>query len=525
MNPQADEAHAAVCGDAVLAGLDLVPVTFDDRDLFRSALSGLGEPISDASFAASLCWCGPLSIVHGVIENHLCLFSAADGDLSMMLPPLSVGDPARLGSAVDACFEIMNRANAAGPGVERSRIEYVSDEMLASIRDSDARQLSASPMPGDFVYSRQALVDLAGGPLKGKRKLRSRFLRENADITTADLTPDDVPECIELLELWRRAADKRHEGEANERLIGVDILRLRDEACTRRYLQIVDALGLGSMVVRVAGRLVGFTIGERLSPTMSVVAVEKTHPDFDGAPQYIYSEFCRTRLADTPEINAGDDWGIATLRFTKQSYRPTRMLDKNVLSCQPELVIPAPAASTVRLLTHGRPASRRPLRESVPGIAVRPARVSDAQAIFGVENHAFEHATDRFSIRQIRRLIANPRARVGVSELDGRVAGWCVALIRTHERWRSGRVYSVAVPADLAGRGIGRALLGFSLATLEREGIGRVYLEVRESNHAAIALYGSAGFTPLQRLPAYYGPGQHGLRMRRVTEPPADPIG
>jgi len=519
MNEQADEGHAAVYGSAVLADHDLVPVALDDRDLFHCAFSRLDEPISDASFAASYCWSVPLLLRRGVIEDHLCLFSAADGDLSMMLPPMSVGDPARLGSAIDACFEIMDRANAEGPGVERSRIEYVSDEMLTRIRESDARELSASPMPGDFVYSRDALVELAGGLLKGKRKLRSRFLRENADITTADLTPDDVPECVELLDVWRRAADRRHEGEANERLIGVDILRRRDETCTRRYLDIIDTLGLASMVVRVGGRLVGFTIAERLTPNMSVVCVEKTHPDFDGAPQFIYSEFCRTRLSDTPEINAGDDWGIASLRFTKQSYRPVRMLKKNVLTRQPELVLLAPAASTVRLLTHGRPASRRPLREPFPGVTVRPASIADARAIFGVENHAFEHGTDRFSIRQIRRLVANPRARVGVAEMEGRVVGWCVALIRTHVRWRSGRVYSVAVPSDLAGRGIGRALLNFSLDTLAREGIGRVYLEVRESNHAAIALYRSAGFAPLHRLASYYGQGHHGLRMRRITAP------
>lgn len=512
------EHHAcSVATDASLSS-----ITIDDQPLFAAALASLYEPISDASFTASLCWSEPLQLRKAIIEGHLCLFSAADGDLSMMLPPLPLSptEAWRLPDAVEACFAIMDQANADGPGVNRSRIEYVSEELTGRILGTTWMDLVQEPMHGDYVYPRDDLVELAGGDLKGKRKLRSKFLRENPDITTGPIRPEDIPECVRLLAQWREAADIRHEGEANERLMGVDILRERDEQSTIRFLELIEPLGLESMTVRVAGRLVGFTIGEWLSPTMGVVCVEKTEPGLAGAPQFIYSEFCRVNFAGATEINAGDDWGIASLRYTKTSYRPSRMLAKYTIARRPRLEMGSPETTIVRTLTQRRKVS--PVAEVTmqPNMTVRRATPEDASAIIAVENLAFTDESDRFSLGQIRRLIANPRARVGVAEIDGVIAGWCVGLIRSHLRWRSGRVYSVAVAPEMAGKGIGRALLNWSLDTLETEGVRRVYLEVRQSNQSAINLYASAGFVKIADLPAYYGPSVDGIRMRRIAAEP-----
>jgi ribosomal protein S18 acetylase RimI-like enzyme len=495
----------------------LRPLSIADRELMARAVGRMSDPISDHSFASLLCWSEPLMTSCAEIEGHLCVFSHADGDLSMLLPPVALDTSAspRLRACVAVCFDLMDAVNASGPGLSRSRIEYVSDEMLDAIRAGGVPDLSASPMPGDYVYPRRAMVELAGGPLKNKRKLRSRFLRENPDVTTARLTRGDIPECIELLGLWREAGDARHEGEANERLIGTDILRSRDEVFTRAMLERAEELGLKTMVVRSGGRLVGFTIGEMLTPTMAVVHVEKTHPGSVGAAQFIFSEFCRTELAGAEEINAGDDWGIPSLRFTKSSYRPTRLLSKSVLTRQPVPDTGAVEGGVVRTLTEGRRARATAGDLAGSGALIRDAGRDDARRIARVEQGAFDE-DDRFSMRQIQRLIVNPRARVLVAEIEGEVIGWSVTLIRSHRRWRSGRVYSVAVDPAHGGKGVGRDLLARAVSLLEEDGISRIYLEVREENLPAIGLYRSVGFEVLRRLGNYYGPGVSGLRMRRV---------
>jgi ribosomal-protein-alanine N-acetyltransferase len=50
---------------------------------------------------------------------------------------------------------------------------------------------------------------------------------------------------------------------------------------------------------------------------------------------------------------------------------------------------------------------------------------------------------------------------------------------------------------------------------LRDHGAGRVYLEVRTDNVAAIALYRKLGFAEIGWIDHYYAQGMHALRMMR----------
>ena len=63
---------------------------------------------------------------------------------------------------------------------------------------------------------------------------------------------------------------------------------------------------------------------------------------------------------------------------------------------------------------------------------------------------------------------------------------------------------NIIVAADRTRRGIARALLEEFVERLRREGVQRIHLEVRESNHAARALYASLAFTETGRRAQYY---------------------
>ena len=76
------------------------------------------------------------------------------------------------------------------------------------------------------------------------------------------------------------------------------------------------------------------------------------------------------------------------------------------------------------------------------------------------------------------------------------------------------------------GRGLGRHLLEACLDEIACHDVERVLLEVRESNHAAIALYEARGFRRIGRRKAYYpDPGGRedawvmALDVRRRTGP------
>ena len=79
-------------------------------------------------------------------------------------------------------------------------------------------------------------------------------------------------------------------------------------------------------------------------------------------------------------------------------------------------------------------------------------------------------------------------------------------------------VHNLAVRPGLRRRGLGRWLLGQTVALLRRQGARSFILEVRASNRPAVALYGSLGFGEVGRRPGYYRhPREDALILRQES--------
>lgn len=136
--------------------------------------------------------------------------------------------------------------------------------------------------------------------------------------------------------------------------------------------------------------------------------------------------------------------------------------------------------------------------------------------LVALESLCFRHPGERFHACQIRSLLHNPRANVVVAREGGQIAGWAVGLLRrTGPRAGAGRLYALSVHPEFRGRGLGARLAKNILNQLRRRGAKTFSLEVRDPNPAAQGLYLRLGFQPARALPDYYGPGLHGLRMRK----------
>lgn len=102
----------------------------------------------------------------------------------------------------------------------------------------------------------------------------------------------------------------------------------------------------------------------------------------------------------------------------------------------------------------------------------------------------------------------------------GRVVGFIVSREVAPRQIRSGQtehgereILSLAVDPANRRQGIGRALVEAELAAASK-GTTR-FLEVRESNIAAISLYAAMGFSPAGRRPGYYhDPAEAAIVMR-----------
>ena len=74
----------------------------------------------------------------------------------------------------------------------------------------------------------------------------------------------------------------------------------------------------------------------------------------------------------------------------------------------------------------------------------------------------------------------------------------------------------IAVHPGQRGHGMGRALVHTACLDAARRGASEIFLEVRENNQAALALYHQAGFLEVGRRPNYYA-GVTGTRFAALT--------
>jgi [ribosomal protein S18]-alanine N-acetyltransferase len=95
---------------------------------------------------------------------------------------------------------------------------------------------------------------------------------------------------------------------------------------------------------------------------------------------------------------------------------------------------------------------------------------------------------------------SNPASRCWVAESGGVLAGVVVAWLLVDEV----HIATIATHPDFRRQGIAQALLAHVLKLGAEEGAIRSFLEVRESNSAAQALYRKFGYEETGRRPRYY---------------------
>ena len=155
------------------------------------------------------------------------------------------------------------------------------------------------------------------------------------------------------------------------------------------------------------------------------------------------------------------------------------------------------------------------LREASPEIQMRTGGAEDLAALVALEQSVFD--ADRMSRRSLRHLLNAATATIIVAECEGRLVGCAVVLFRPNSA--VARLYSIAVAADAAGRGVGPMLLaGAERAALDHD---RLYLrlEVHEKNHRAIARYRKAGYREFGRYLEYYQDKGSALRFEKLLMP------
>lgn len=145
---------------------------------------------------------------------------------------------------------------------------------------------------------------------------------------------------------------------------------------------------------------------------------------------------------------------------------------------------------------------------------LRPAFETDLNEVVLIERASF---ADPWTEESFRRLLVGHSAifQVLVVPPDDAIAGYVIAYAVEEDA----ELLNVAVAPNHRGKGLAGQMVDALLIELGRRGVRTAFLEVRESNRAARALYGSRGFAEIGRRASYYRrPVEDALVMRRILQ-------
>lgn len=211
---------------------------------------------------------------------------------------------------------LLNLKQHCDERVQKCRLCTVPEQCLPLLR-SVFGEVSADNNRdySDYVYNAADIIGLAGKRYANQRNHISRFKRCYPDWSFEPIDAGNICEVRAFMDDFSRRFHKQSQS-ADE-----------DVRNTLEMLGNYEIYAMLGGLLRVGGRVVGFSVGEMVGDTL-IVHTEKADREFDGVYQMLTNCFAVAYGADAAFINREDDMGDEGLRRAKLAYHPTRMIDK-----------------------------------------------------------------------------------------------------------------------------------------------------------------------------------------------------
>ncbi len=306
-------------------------ITDDDKELLQSYTIWGERQNCDLSFANIISWKFLYNTRYAIVDDYLVVRFYAGRHLAYMMPipkPKKMEDGTFRVQPCDECSvsvikAIRDDSIAMGhPFLMLGVCNYMRD--LIENAFPDTFDIKTDRDRSDYIYTREKLVNLSGKKLQSKRNHINKFKNLYPQYEYRELTPDLIPQCLELERQWRDAS-LQEDGETDDEGLSEEL-----RSMTRAFNR-WDKLDLTGGTIFVDGRLVAFTFGCPINHCTFDVCVEKADTSYEGAFTIINQEFVKHLPEQYFYINREEDMGDEGLRKAKLSYKPDILLEKNVI--------------------------------------------------------------------------------------------------------------------------------------------------------------------------------------------------
>ena len=428
-----------------MSKIEFHEITLDDKTWMDARFQEDDRNACEYTFANNFVW---RKVYHvEVAEKYGCaVIRFEEEGVVMYSYPIGAGDRRKVIDELRAICEEEKRPLIMSPLSEADR-----EQMLTWYPEQFLIQGDRNDY--DYIYSREKLATLAGKKMHGKRNHIARFQDED-DWCYEELNDSNIEECRNMTYTWiKMRAEKWNE----EMELEMSVLH---EAFDHR-----KELGLVGGIIRKAGQIVAFSIGEPLNSDTYVVHFEKAFPDMQGAYPMINQQFVLHACENYTYVNREEDTGDPGLRKAKMSYYPEILLKKYV------------AVSSDVIF-----ADKERNREEIHKIW---------ETCFGDEAELVDFYLDKRMTEDNMLLICQDGHAVSM-------ASFLDMNIRDGEEWKPAKyVYSVATLPEYRGRGYAAKILK------KAEEIFNMPLVLVPAEKELVGYYRKVGFTeayPSERL-------------------------
>lgn len=284
----------------------------EDREIITSYFSQAPSRSCERTFVNVYLWSRHYKVKYAVIEDAL-VFRNEENCPSFSYP---AGKPENVKKALEFLMEYCSETGC--PFI----LYHVTPEMFRQLDGWYPGKFSVKydRDSADYIYETEKLATLAGKKLHGKRNHINKFKNLYPEWSYETLNDDNVEQCFQMALQWRNQNGCEENPEKNaEMCVTLNSLRLYKE------------LELKGGVLKIADRIVAFTVGEPLSDDTFVVHIEKAFADVDGAYPMINQQFVQHECIGYLYVNREEDTGAEGLRKAKLSYRPAFLEEKGIV--------------------------------------------------------------------------------------------------------------------------------------------------------------------------------------------------
>ncbi|MDO4977592.1 MAG: phosphatidylglycerol lysyltransferase domain-containing protein [Eubacteriales bacterium] len=282
------------------------PFGAEDKDIFDKYFKETDSRHCDMSFASVYLWKGYYPCTYTIYDNML-IFKGEGEQVSFSFP-IGAGDPAK---AVEAILEFCeeNKIQPAFHCLTRDHEIFLEEKYPGRFQFEFDRD------EAEYVYECEKLIGLRGKKYHGKKNHVNKF-KKSFQWAYEEISDENREECIAMLADWK---DDNEDPGDDEKLAEVC-------ACKRALME-QESLGLLGGLIRADGRVVAFTLAEKINSDTIVIHFEKAYSDVPGAYSIINQEFLIRNAQDIPYVNREEDRGDLGLRKAKESYHPIFLLE------------------------------------------------------------------------------------------------------------------------------------------------------------------------------------------------------